>query len=107
MKIATYIAYGVWIVSCLVLAILGLVSWWVGLSWLWLPASILFVIALALNASVDIGKWLKIRQVKKTPSTCDNCLFGKTSKFDADDKCLGEKLDETIHRPTTCKYYRR
>ena len=106
MKIATYIAYGVWIVSCIVASILG-ASWWVGLSWLWLPASIVFVIALALNASVDIGKWLKIREVKKTPNTCENCLFGKTASYSEEGKCMGETLDEGIKRPHLCKFYQR
>lgn len=107
MKITTYVIYGLWIVLAILASIFLHASWWVGLSWLWIPASVILVIVLGLNASVDIGKWLKIREIKKTPNTCENCLFGKTSKFDSDDQCLGEKLDETIHRPTLCKYYRR
>lgn len=107
MKIYTYIIYGVWVILSVLAKIFLHASWWVGLSWLWLPAAIIFVLVVGLNASVDIGKWLKIRQIKKTPNTCENCLFGQTAKFDADGQCLGEKLEETIKRPTLCKYYRR
>lgn len=107
MKITTYIIYGLWVVLSILAKILLHASWWVALSWLWLPLAVILVVSLGLTASVDIGKWLKIREVKKTPNTCENCLFGKTSKFDDEDKCLGEKLDEAIKRPTLCKYYRR
>ena len=106
MKISAYIAYGVWVILCIVAKILG-ASWWVATSCVWLPVAVILTVTLGLTASVDIGKWLKIRQIKKTPNSCENCLFGKTAKFDAEDKCLGEKLEETIHRPTVCKYYRR
>ena len=107
MRIATYIIYGLWAILAILAKILLGASWWVGLSWLWLPLAVLFVIVAGINLSVDIGKWLKIRSIKKDPNTCDNCLFGMTAKYDDEGKCLGEKLEETIKRPTLCKYYRR
>lgn len=107
MKNIAYIAYGLWAVLSILSKILLGASWWVATSFLWFPAACILVLTVGLNISVDIGKWLKIREAKKTPNTCDNCLFGSTAKFSEDNKCLGEKLDETIKRPNICKYYRR
>lgn len=106
MKAYNYIIYALWVILAIVAKILG-ASWWVALSPIWFPVGVIFVILLGLNLSVDIGKFLKIRQIKNTPNTCENCLFGMTAQYDENGKCLGETLDESIKRPSVCKFHKR
>lgn len=102
-----YILYGLWAVLAILSKILLGASWWVATSFLWIPAAVIFSVLLGLSASVEIGKWLKIRQVKADPNSCDNCLFGHTAQYDKEGKCLGENVDESVHRPHLCKFYQR
>ena len=55
MKITTYILYGLWVVLSILAKILLHASWWVALSWLWLPLAVILIVSLGLTASVDIG----------------------------------------------------
>lgn len=107
MKVASYIIMALWAVLAILAKILLGASWWVATSWIWLPLAIVLVLIVGLNFSVDVGKFLKIRQIKNTPNTCENCLFGLTARYDENGKCLGETLDESIKRPHLCKFYQR
>lgn len=107
MRIASYIIWGVWAVLAILAKIFLGVSWWVATSFLWFPLGVVVVLLVGLNLSVDIGKALKIRAAKADPDTCENCIFGRTAKFDPQGKCMGESLDETIKRPHKCKFYQR
>jgi hypothetical protein len=107
MKTASYVIMGLWAVLAILAKILLGASWWVATSWIWLPLAIVAVLMFGLNLSVDIGKYLKIRAIKQNPDTCDNCLFGMTAQYDKEGKCLGETLDESIKRPSVCKFHKR
>lgn len=107
MKTASYVLWVLWAVLAVLSKIFLGASWWVATSWVWLPLAITLVLFVGLNLSVDIGKWLKIRQIKATPNTCENCLFGLTAQYDENGKCLGETLDESIKRPSVCKFHKR
>lgn len=107
MKIIVYVLYTLWAILAIVAKIFLGASWWVATSWIWLPVAVLIILSLALTASVDLGTAFKKRAEEKTPKTCENCLFGQTAKYGDDNKCLGESLEETIKRPTLCKFYKR
>ena len=107
MKTASYIIMALWAVLAILAKILLGASWWVATSWVWLPLAIVLVLIVGLNFSVDVGKYLKIRQVKNNPPSCENCLFGMTAQYDEHGKCLGETLDESIKRPSVCKFHKR
>lgn len=107
MKKTSYILYALWVIVAVLSKILLGASLWFALSWLWLPAAIALVIGFGLTLSIDIGKWLRVRERKKDPDTCENCLFGLTAEYDPEKKCLGEKLNAENHRPTLCKFYKR
>lgn len=107
MRKTSYIIFGLWVIVAVLSKILLDTSWWIALSWLWLPLAVAFVVVFGLSLSVDIGKLLRRRQAEAEPDRCANCLFGQTAEYDKHGKCLGENLDETIHRPTLCKFYKR
>lgn len=108
MKKLVYSIAVAWVILASCSKFLG-ASWWVALSWIWLPLGVALVIAIGLTLSVDLGKWLSERGAE--PDACENCLFGITAQFDKEGKCLGETLSEvngeSIKRPALCKYYKR
>lgn len=107
MKNTFFISYALWVVGAITLKIVGWVSWWVATSWLWLPLAIIITLGTFIFGAAKIGDRLKARQEAKIPNTCANCLFSETRKFDADGKCLGEKLSEGHTYGTICGHYRR
>lgn len=106
MKTTFYCIWVAWAVLAILSEILLHTGWWVATSWIWLPLAVVLTAVVSLNASVDLGRWLKAKQEKEIPKTCDNCLFGLTAQYDTDKRCLGETLDESIKRPKVCKYHK-
>lgn len=107
MKIIAYTLYALWALTSIVLKILGLVSWWVATSFLWIPLSIILTIIVGINVSVWIGSKLKAREESKIPDGCEACLFGQTRIYADEQKCLGEVMDEKNTYGTLCPYYKR
>ena len=107
-KTLIYIAYALWVIGGVTLKILGLIGWGAALSWLWLPFGSLLCALVFINGAVDIGKNLKKKEQSKIPDDCEHCLFGVTSKYDKDGKCLGETLDETVKKgEKICPYFKK
>lgn len=107
MKKICYALYGLWIVSAIVLKILGLVSWWVATSWLWMPLAMVLTFLVGVNLAVGIGNRLKRKEEEKIPDSCEVCLFGKTKEYAENGHCLGETLDPEHPYGTLCKCYKR
>lgn len=107
MKKICYALYGLWIVSAIVLKILGLVSWWVATSWLWFPLAMVLTFLVGVNLAVGIGNRLKRKEEEKIPDSCEVCLFGKTKEYAENGHCLGETLDPEHPYGTLCKCYKR
>lgn len=107
MKKICYALYGLWIVSAIVLKILGLVSWWVATSWLWFPLAMVLTFLVGVNLAVGIGNRLKRKEEEKIPDSCEVCLFGKTKEYAENGHCLGETLDPDHPYGTLCKCYKR
>lgn len=107
MKKICYALYGLWIVSAIVLKIIGLVSWWVATSWLWFPLAMVLTFLVEVNLAVGIGNRLKRKEEAKIPDSCEVCLFGKTKEYAENGHCLGETLDPEHPYGTLCKCYKR
>lgn len=107
MKQICYILYVLWMLSAVVLKILGLVSWWVATSWLWMPLAMVLTFLVGVNLAVGIGNRLKRKEEAKIPDSCEVCLFGKTKEYAEGGKCLGETLNEECHYGTLCSCYKR
>ena len=100
------IAYGLWIVIAVLAKILGLAGWGFALSWLWLPLGIALSVAFVIVVSVGIGDRLKKKI--EVPKDCEHCLFNDTAKYDKNNRCLGEALDESIKRgEKPCSYFKQ
>lgn len=107
MKKVVYLVYALWAVLAVLSKIFLGTSWFVATSFIWLPLGVVFTIFLFLRFSVDLGNRMKRKLEKKETPTCENCLFGKVSQYDPDKRCLGEAMDENIHRPKVCKFHRK
>lgn len=107
MKLIGYALYGMWIVSSIVLKILGLVSWFVAFSWLWFPLALVLTIFVGINVAAFIGTKLKMREDSKIPDSCEACLFGQTAKYAENGKCLGCTMDENHKYGELCSAYKR
>lgn len=107
MKKICYALYGLWIVSAIVLKILGLVSWWVATSWLWMPLAMVLTFLVGVNLAVGIGNRLKRKEEDAIPDSCDVCLFGQTKEYADNNKCLGCTMDENHEFGTLCPAYKR
>lgn len=107
MKKICYALYGLWIVSAIVLKILGLVSWWVATSWLLFPVAMVLTFLVGVNLAVGIGNRLKRKEEDAIPDSCQTCLFGHTKEYAENGKCLGETLDPEHPYGTLCKFYKR
>ena len=114
MRKACYIIWACWLVAGIVLKILGLVSWWVATSSIWIPASVVLSGALFIFVTADIGSRIKRKRDEQLPKECGNCLFGVTcdhvnaTKGEGEEKakCIGEKLANAT-RGQICDYYER
>lgn len=107
MQKISYIAYALWAAACLVLKILGLVSWAVALSWLWFPAALVVTFMTGVNLTVLIGRRIKEKEEAKIPDSCETCLFGQMSEYSADGKCLGCELNPEWQYGHVCETYKR
>lgn len=107
MKKVSYIIFALWVVVAIALKIVGVVSWWVATSWIWLPLAIAFTIVLAISVSVEIGNKLKKKEERKIPDSCDTCLFGQAMQYSESGKCLGETMDEEHKFGELCGCYKR
>lgn len=107
MRKTFFITYALWVAASITLKILGFVGWWVALSWLWFPLAIIVTFGTFIFGAAKVGDRLKEKQEAKMPKNCENCLFSETRKFDADGKCLGEKLVEGHTFGSVCEHYRR
>ena len=107
MKKLVYILFAIWVAAALALKLFVGASWWLATSWLWIPLGVALTIALAVFGSVDIGGFLKRREDAKIPSTCENCLFNYTKKYDSNGKCLGDAMKAEHKEGEVCQYYRR
>ena len=107
MKKIVYCIYGVWAIACIVLKIMGIISWWVALSPVWLPLALALVLLGGIFLFGDVAERLKIHAERKEPDSCANCLFGLTAKYSEDGKCLGEALNSDVVRGKVCKTYQR
>lgn len=107
MKQICYILYALWIVSAIVLKILGCVGWLVATSWLWFPLAMVLCFLTFVNLAVWIGQRAKEKEEAKIPDTCENCLFGHTKEYAENSKCLGCTLDESHEFGTLCPQYKR
>jgi len=106
MKKICYALYGLWIVSAIVLKILGL-SWWVATSWLWMPLAMVLTFLVGVNLAVGIGNRLKRKEEDAIPDSCQTCLFGHTKEYAENGKCLGCTMDENHEFGTLCAAYKR
>lgn len=107
MKIICYTMYALWAVAAIVLKILGLVSWWVATSFVWLPLGIVLSVLTFINFSVFVGRKLKESEDAKIPDSCQTCLFGVTKEYAENGKCLGETLNEGHEYGKLCSCYKR
>lgn len=105
MKKVIYSIYSAWVILAVLSKILLGASWWIALSWLWLPLGVIVTLAFAVALSVKIGNVLKAKEDAKIPDTCENCLFGRTAEFTEDKKCLNETLGGT--RGKVCSHFRK
>lgn len=108
MKRLLIITYALWVIGAIVLKIYDLVGWWVATSWLWLPLAIVLTFVLGVFLVVALGDWLKRREEAKIPASCENCLFGITSEYADEGRCLGEVLGEgNVKQGTLCQHYKK
>lgn len=107
MKIWSYVLYGLWVITAIVLKIIGLVSWWVATSWIWFPFAMILCFFAGINISVIIGKRIKEKENAKIPDSCEVCLFGQSMKYAENGKCLGVTLDENHEFGKLCPQYKR
>lgn len=114
MRRLSYILWGVWLLGGIILKILGLVSWWVATSAIWIPLGGAIAFGAIIFLTADIGNYLKRKREEKIPNECGNCLFGKTadlinaSRGEGEEKaqCIGEKVGGAT-RGVVCPYYQR
>lgn len=107
MKVIGYILYASWMVSTIVLGVLGLVSWWVATSWLWFPLALVLVLFVGVMLVTDIGTRIKRKADSKIPDSCEACLFGQTAQYSENGKCLGCTMDENHKFGELCNCYKR
>lgn len=104
LKKLIYVLYALWVALAIVLKIVFGASWWVALSWLWLPLSILLSLSLIVYSFIGIGNRLRIKEANKIPDACDICLHKKTASLTGND-CLGVQMGEKPN--SLCGYYKR
>lgn len=114
MRRLSYVLWAGWLVAGIVLKILGLVSWWVAASALWIPLGGAVSFAAIIFITADLSAAAKRKRRAKIPKECATCMFGRTTdllnKFkkegEPDAQCIGEKLANAT-RGVVCKYYQR
>lgn len=114
MRRLSYILWGLWFIGGIVLKILGLVSWWVATSAVWIPLGGAISFGAIIFITADIGTYLKRKKEEKIPNECGNCLFGRTADIinagrgEGEERvqCIGEKLGGAT-RGVVCSYYQR
>lgn len=109
-----YLTWLAWAIACVVLKIMGLISWLTALSPLWMPIAVSLCAGVILIGIADVNRWMTKREDAKLPDSCENCLFKKTCDLvnatkkegEEKEKCMGEKFGAAIV-DGKCEYYSR
>lgn len=104
-KYTIFIPYALWAIVCIVLKIMG-ASWWLGTSFLWLPAGVALSALTIIYGAALWGARLKEEKRKKEKPTCGNCLYEKVRDILKEEQCLGEK-NEQVKTDGICPYWMR